>query len=290
MTFSTAFAFNDVGQEQAEAVSSLQARGVVSGIDAEHFAPKEKVSYGQSVQMIVKALNLNLDTIRFVKQPLATDYYTHVANDAWYADAFIIAHYNGLEIPKDANPHAAITREQFGDLLIRALEKKGNFPMIKMYININDNDQINPLYQGEMQRLLLFKITALDSGGNFNPKQELTRGEAATWVYNASQIVDKFAQKPPAAVEQVAVTVEKVTDDVNKVTLTREEKPNAGYGIAITGIRFGQDGQAVVTYTLTNPDPDSMNAAVITKAAASAYIASNYKAVAEPDASASGSN
>ncbi|NEW05755.1 protease complex subunit PrcB family protein [Paenibacillus sp. SYP-B3998] len=281
LTFGTAFAFNDLDEGQTEAVTALQDRGIVSGIDSEHFAPKGKISYAQSVQMIVKGLDLNMDLLRFVKKPLASDSFTNIPNDAWYADAFITAHYNGLEIPKDVNPNAIITREQFGDMLVRALEKKGNYPLVKMFIQIKDEDQIKPEYQGTLQRMLLYKLTALDKEGNFNPRSELTRGEAAGWVYNAIQFADAHAEKP-APTEEVAVTVEKISDDVNKVTLSRGEKPNSGYGIAINNIRFDQDGQAVISYTLSNPQPDMMYADVINEAKTVTYISSKYKAVAEP--------
>ncbi|MEC0227172.1 S-layer homology domain-containing protein [Paenibacillus alba] len=283
LTFGTAFAFSDVEAGQAEAVKALQERGVVSGFDNEHFVPKGKISYAQTVQMIVKGLNLNLDTIRFIKQPLASDTYTNIPNDAWYADAFIIAHYNGLEIPKDVNPNATITREQFGDLLVRALEKKGNFPLIKMFIEIKDADQINVDYQGALQRLLLYKITKLDQDGKFNPKAEVTRGEAANWLYQATKVMDAHAQAPVPA-EEISVKIDKVNDDVNKITLSRGDKPNPGYTIEITGIQFKDDGQAVITYTLHDPKPDMMYAEVITEAKAETYVSSKFKATAEPAA------
>ncbi len=283
LTFNTTFAFSDVEGAQAEAILALKNRGVVNGIDNEHFVPKGKISYAQSVQIIVKGLDFNLSLLRFVKQPLASDMYTNITDDAWYADAFIIAHYNGLEIPKDVNPNASITREQFGNLLVHALEKKGNFPLVKMFIDIKDTDQITPEYQGALQRMLLYKITELDKDGKLNPKSELTRGEAASWVYNASKVVTAHSQQP-APTENVAVTVEKVNDDVNKVTLSRDSKTSAGYGIEITGIRFEQDGQAVILYKLKDPHPDSMNAAVITEPKVITFISSKYKAVIEPTA------
>ncbi|MDR6884843.1 S-layer homology domain-containing protein [Bacillus sp. 3255] len=285
MSFNTAFAFSDVEAGQAEAINALRDRGVVSGVDNDRFVPKGKISYAQSVQLIVKGLDLNLDTLRFVKQPLASDFYTNIANDSWYAQAFIIAHFNGVELPKDVNPNASITREQFGELLIRALEKKGNFPMINIVpAEIKDADQITPEYQGALQRLLKYKIAELDKNGKFNPKAELTRGEAASWVYQASKVLAAHAQKPPVVTENVTVTVEKVNDDVNKVTLSRESKPTAGYAIDITGISFESDGRAVITYTLTDPQPDSMNAQVVTEAKAVTYVSSKYNAVAEPAA------
>ncbi|NRF91336.1 S-layer homology domain-containing protein [Paenibacillus frigoriresistens] len=281
LTFSSAFAFTDVEEGQAAAISALQERGIVSGIDKDHFVPKGKISYAQTVQMIVKGMNLNMDTLRFFKQPLASDIYTNIPNDAWYADAFIIAHYNGMNIPKDVNPNATITREQFGEMLARALEKKGNFPLVKMFIPIKDEAQITPEFQGALQRLLLYKIAELDKDGMFNPKAELTRGQAAGWVYNAIRVLDTHIHKP-APIEDVTVTVEKVTDDVNKVTLSRGQKPNSGYSIAIQNVRFDQNGQAVISYTLQDPKPDTMYAEVITEAKAVTYVSSAYKAVVEP--------
>ncbi|MDQ0876281.1 hypothetical protein QFZ77_004940 [Paenibacillus sp. V4I3] len=283
LTFSSAFAFTDVEEGQAAAISALQERGIVSGIDKDHFVPKGKISYAQTVQMIVKGMNLNMDTLRFIKQPLASDTFTNIPNDAWYAEAFIIAHYNGMNIPKDVNPNATITREQFGEMLVRALEKKGNFPLVKMFIPIKDEDQITPEYQGALQRLLLYKIAVLDNNGKFNPKAELTRGEAAGWIFNAIRVLETHIQKP-APIEEVSVTVEKVTDDVNKVTLSRGQKPNSGYSITIQNVRFDQNGQAVISYTLQDPKPDTMYADVITEAKAVTYVSSAYKAVAEPAA------
>lgn len=280
MSFSTAFAFSDLEEGQSDAVLALKDRGVVSGIDNEHYVPRGKISYAQSVQMIVKGLNLNMDTLRFIKQPVASDTYTNIPNDAWYADAFIIAHYNGLEIPKDVNPNATITREQFGDLLVRALETKGNFPLIKMFIVIKDEDQINVNYQGTLQRLLLYKLTQLDQDGKFNPKAELTRGEAASWVYQAIRFVENHNQNQAPA-ESVSVKVEKVNEEVNKVTLSKE-MPHPGYGLNITAIEFQGDGQAVIKYTIQQPKPDMMYPQVITEAKAETFISAKYKVIAEP--------
>lgn len=280
LTFSSAFAFTDVEEGQAAAIASLQERGIVSGIDKDHFVPKGKISYAQTVQMIVKGMNLNLDTMRFIKQPLASDIFTNIPNDAWYADAFIKAHYNGMDIPKDVNPNATITREQFGEMLVRALEKKGDFPLVKMFIPIKDEAQITPEYQGALQRLLLYKIAELDKEGMFNPKAELNRGQAAVWIHNAIRVLETHIQTP-APQEEISVTVEKVNDDVNKVILSRGQKPNSGYSITIQNVRFDQNGQAVISYTLQDPKPDTMYAAVITEAKAVTYVSSAYKAVAE---------
>ncbi|WP_438445369.1 S-layer homology domain-containing protein [Gorillibacterium sp. sgz5001074] len=280
LTFGTAFAFNDLDPENSAAVQALQERGIVSGVDDQHFVPKGKITYAEGVQLLVKAFGLNIDNVRFIKQPLASDYFTNVPNDAWYAKAFIIAQVKGMELPRDVNPTAPMTREQFGELLVRTLEKQGNYPLIKMYIHIQDEDQITPEYQGALQRLLLYKIAELDRDGRFHPKDELTRGQAAVWLNKALAFKEAHAEKPAPA-EQVELTVEKIADGLNRITLSRGEKPNAGYGIAITGIRFGEDGKAIVTYKLTDPQPGMSYAEVLTTPKAVTYVSSDYQVQTE---------
>jgi hypothetical protein len=286
LSFGTAFAsFTDIDDSQKEAIKVLQDRGIVNGMDSKHFAPKGKITYAQSVQMIVKGLDLNLDLLRFIKAPLASDFYKNVNDKSWYADAFIIAQYSGLEISKDVNPNAIITREQFGDLLVRALEKKGQFPTVKMFIQFKDEAQINPELQGSLQRMVLYKIAELDKNGNFAPKGEVTRGQAATWVYNTIQFLKNHQSTPaptPAPTDEVKVTIEKISDAVKKVVLSRGDKPNAGYGIEINSIRFDANNKAVISYTLVEPSPDQMYAEVITEAKVETFLSAKYTATAEP--------
>ncbi|TVY01899.1 S-layer homology domain-containing protein [Paenibacillus cremeus] len=277
----TVFAFSDVDGDQKEPIMALKDRGIVSGIDGQRYVPMGKVSYGQSINLIVKGLGLNIDNIKFVKKPLASDYFTNIPDDAWYAQAFIIAHLNGLPIPKDIDANGTITREQFADLLIHAIDTKGSFPVVKMLVLLADQDQIDQQAGYSVQRVILHNIMKLGEDRKFYPKQEMSRGEAAVWVFNAIRFIESHQQKPDPQ-EQVTVTVEKVNDEVNKVILSRGQKPTAGYDIAITGIRFEQEGRAVISYMVTDPKLDSMNAQVVTEPKAETYVSSKYKPVAEP--------
>jgi hypothetical protein len=287
LSASSVFAFTDLDDSEKAPILQLKDRGVVSGVDTEHFAPKGKINMAQSVSLIVKGLGLNIDNIRFVKEPQASDYFTNVPNDAWYAKDFIIAHLNGLELAKDIDPNAIITREQYANLLVTAMETKGQFPLIKMLILFEDDAEINPLYQGTLQRLYLYKIAKLGEDRKAEPKREVTRGEAAVLLYNAIQFVESHKGNQPAPEQpgqnEVTVKVEQVNADVNKVTLSRTV-PHPGYGLAITGIRFQTDGTAVITYAVTPPKPDMMYPQVVTEVKAETYVSAQYKPVAEPAA------
>ncbi|MCU6793594.1 S-layer homology domain-containing protein [Paenibacillus sp. WQ 127069] len=283
------FAFSDLNAAEKEPIMMLKDKGIVTGVDSEHFAPRNTMSYAQSISLIVKALDINLNAVSFVKQPQASDFFTTIPNDAWYAEAFINAKVNGLDIAKDVDPNAAITREKYANLLVTALELKGTFPMVKMMVLFDDNDQIDPMYQGTLQRLYLYRIAKADESRMAYPKREMTRGEAAVWVGNTVKFLESqpdFMQpvKPaPDQQDDVKMTVEQVNADVNKVTLTRS-LPSPGYGFTISGIRFQPDGTAVIQYQVSDPKPGMMYPQVITEGKAETYISSKYKPVTEREA------
>jgi len=288
MSAGTALAFTDLDANEQAPIMALKEQGIVSGIDSQHFVPRGSISYAQSISMIVKGLGLTIDPIRFIKKPEASDYFTTVPNDAWYAEAFIIAKINGLPIPQNVNPNAAVTREQYADLLIHAIDTKGMFPVIQMFIQFADEDQVDKQYMSSLQRIYLHNIAKLDESRMAYPKREMSRGEAAVWLSNAMQFVNTHGNgetQPPAEQQDVQVTVEKVNDEVNKVTLTRQ-MPSPGYGFAVTGIRFQEDGTAVISYTVTEPKPGSFYPQVITPAKAVTYVASGYKPVVQQESGA----
>lgn len=71
---SGAMAFNDLaGVSGAEHIQQLRQLGVVNGIGHDRFAPREQMSAGQAVPLIVKGLDLSLARFKFIKQPLAGD-------------------------------------------------------------------------------------------------------------------------------------------------------------------------------------------------------------------------
>lgn len=184
----TASTFTDLNNVTAkDKIISLQQSGVISGITPELFAPQAAISQAQSVQLIVNALGLNLDLIRFFKEPKATDYFKNANNDAWYANALITAAANNVELPSDLDPNKKLTREEFTNQLIRAIETHEKLPMIKPVLtDIKDEDQMNVEYSGSIQRALHYGVVKLSTDdGTFNPKSEITRADAAEEIFNA---------------------------------------------------------------------------------------------------------
>ncbi|MNJ34583.1 hypothetical protein D3C77_293010 [compost metagenome] len=271
MLATSASAFTDVKGEDAKITKALQDKGIIQGINKDLFAPNQKLTGAQGVQLIVKALDL--------KAKPNDNEVLEKADQAWYASSLKIAKDNGIELPKDFNPAAELSREVFVHILRQAVYTTGNYPLIKMYIAIADESEITLDYSGDVQILLLHKIATLDKDGKFNPKQPITRIEAAKMVYLAEAFVESYKESSNQLEQQVSYSTEKVNDLINKVTVTRANQPHPGYGIAIDKIEFTSPDQATVYYKLLDPDPDKMYIQVITDTHVDTYISSEYKSI-----------
>jgi hypothetical protein len=189
--FADVIPFTDIASISAkDKVIALQDKGYVKGIGNGLFAPDKSITAVESIQLFVNTFKLNIDNIRFIKEPKATDYFIKADNDAWYAGTLIIASLNDLELPNNLDPNEKWTRERFTYQLIKATENHTNLPVIKISpVAISDQDQLTIDYSGAIQRALVYGITQLDGEGKFNPKAEISRAEAAEQIYNALEYI-----------------------------------------------------------------------------------------------------
>lgn len=186
-----AAAFQDLsGTPARDKIAQLQQRGVIHGVSDTQFMPNAAVTAAQGIQMFVNAFGLNIDLLRFVKAPQATDYFANANNDAWYANALIIAANNDIGLSPDLDPAKNWTREEFTHQLMLTIEKHSNLPMIKiMPVDIADSADFTNGYDGSIQRALALHIASLDSAGKFHPAAGITRAEAAEMIYNALEYI-----------------------------------------------------------------------------------------------------
>ncbi|WP_438433453.1 S-layer homology domain-containing protein [Gorillibacterium sp. sgz500922] len=304
---SVAFAFSDTKGDPAEAkIEALQKEGILNGTNGGKFAPQAALTYDQGIHLLVKGLELNIDNIRFIKEPKASDYFKKVSDSAWYSQDFIIGQFN-LGLPQDIDPRGTITREQFAVLLSNAINQKGTFPVIALYNFLADEGSVNQEASGSIQFLLNTKIAKLNAKNEFRPKAAITRSEAADLLYEARAFVTSHtgSEQAPSAepgaeptsqpgsgsssghegvgnvITEAALQIDKVNEAINKVTLT-VQVPHPGYGVEITGIEFPGGGKAVIRYRLTDPDPTKFYPMVVSSAKVSTYLSSEYTPTAEP--------
>lgn len=266
---SSASAFSDVQGKDSTITEALQKKGIIRGIGNDKFAPHGKLTGAEGMQLIIKALDLKETSISLYKQ-------SHQDKQPWYSTVKKIAEDNGIKLPEKFSWTSEITKEQFAYILDQAISATGDYPMIKIYIEVKDADQGNVLYSGSIQRLLIMKITELDAQGNFYPTSVMTRIEAARMVYNAAQVVENLREQQS---DQVSHTVTKVNDQVNKVVVTRHDQPHPGYGISVSKVEFTKEGKAIIYYELLSPDPEMMYPQVITDSQTETYVASEYTAI-----------
>ncbi|MFC5451230.1 S-layer homology domain-containing protein [Paenibacillus aestuarii] len=196
-SFAATTAFTDLEQVAAkDKIISLQSQGLVSGVSDDLFQPNATLTAAQGVQLIVKALGLNLNSINFVKAPHATDYFAKANNDAWYAQSLIIAANKDLGLPADFDPNQKWTKEMFTKELLVALDGHNIMHMMKLPpIEIKDKADITLDALGSIQAAIYKGIASLDADGNFHPQAEITRAQAAEMIYNALKYVHPAANQ-----------------------------------------------------------------------------------------------
>ncbi len=280
-TSTFAASFNDLnGVPGKDKITALASQQVINGMSDTSFAPGKSLTQAQALHMMVKAFKLDTVT-RPVSDPLSGDEnqaeqqtipeFSKVKSSAWYADTFTTAARAGLDIPAAVHPDAPITREQYVDYVMSAMQLTGKMPVFRIIPpDINDESKIDISHMGSIQLAIVLKIASLDANGNFNPKQNITRADAAILLYDGMNYLNRFKPEttPPAdnsvatgdlpliedapAGESYAVTNNgevMLMQDVKQAIAQHASDKDALYFVAIDLI---QDGKPV--------DPDSAEA------------------------------
>lgn len=258
----------------------LQEKGIIKGNQTDKQLSPLSMTTASAVTLLVRAFDLNLNHIKFVKEPKASDYYTKVKDNTWYSKPFLVAKLNGIDIADDISPSTIITKEQFSHWLYQSLIKNEDYAWIEPFILISDADSIQKSSMDSIQKLLIADIAQLDQLQRFNPLQEMTYGSTAKLLDQALQFRDKQHSNEPGtsgASDAVSITIEEVDKDIRLVTLSATA-PHPGYGIEISNIRF-EGKQAIISYRILTPDPDRMYPQVMTTIKATTYIGKAYEPV-----------
>lgn len=197
-SFAGAASFSDIsGVSEQDKILSLKEQRIVKGTGNGLFAPGAPMTAAQGIQLLANAFDLNIDNIRFIKAPRASDYFKKADDGAWYSDALIVISFSGLELSSDLDPDGKWTREEFTHYLVTLMEKQGNLPKVKLLpVDIADESKMNVVYSGSIRRALLYQLVQTDADRNFRPKAPITRSEAAVQVYNALEYLKTHAAPP----------------------------------------------------------------------------------------------
>lgn len=271
----SAHAFSDIeGNIAKKEILYLKERDIINGFNENIFAPNKDLTYAAGVSLVVKAFDLNIDHIRFIKEPKASDFYTNIPDEKWYSTAFINAFHNGISLPKDIKPNEIMTKEQFADLLFKAMTSKEDIPFIQLWVMINDEADISPEYMNSIQKMIISKIEKLDKDKNYNPKKLLSRSDAAMMLYNTILFFEEYTN---GIVENKDVTIDitPLTENVNQIIVSWGEK-TYGHTIKVNKVEFTTEQEAVIYFQLGYPNPNKSYPQVMTYPKDIVYLSSQY--------------
>ncbi len=173
--------FSDIAGHWAKAnIMEMVTKGVVTGVDNDHFAPNKNVTRAEFAALISRALKLKEGT----KQPFGD-----VKAGAWYYDTLKSAYDAGIITGISSNvfaPNKSITREEMTTMLMRAksyttgtkVEALPNFSLKKF----NDEGKISEWAKGSVGFAISSGLMEGRSGSLFAPKEHATRAEAAVVI------------------------------------------------------------------------------------------------------------
>lgn len=177
--------FVDIEGHWAESdIMDVSSLGLLSGIDSKQggsvFAPDARVTRAELASVLVRTFALDYGQIRFVKQPLISDYYRDVDNHSWYANAALVCAVNDIfNLDNDFEPKQEMSRIEVAQAVKRSFEAKEIVvPMILMMPVYEDT---NDLEQEEQNAMVFVSNTGIMEGTNncFRPHDTVTRAELA---------------------------------------------------------------------------------------------------------------
>jgi hypothetical protein len=178
--------FTDVqGHWAQKNISAVCNLGLMSGMGRNErgykvFSPNSLVNRAQLAVVLQNTFELDYGEKRFVKQPLASDYYQDVDNQVWYAEAVTLAAINKVfDTNGNFYPQQAVTRIEVARAIHRCVNAKGlNIPMIMLMPYYRDMEGLS---QEDTNALVFASNTSLMKGDGeyWRPHDNITRAELA---------------------------------------------------------------------------------------------------------------
>src|SRR5690606_19357807 len=109
-------------------------RDIILGYDDQEFRPAAHMTNAEALTLLTRAFSLKKDEQVNAQQ----DTITNVEQNKWYSDAYVAAQHNGVVLSKEVKANDTVTREQFASWIIDQLDRIDVYPVIKMYIHIED--------------------------------------------------------------------------------------------------------------------------------------------------------
>lgn len=229
--------FGDVsGHWGAPAINQVAEWGLMQGIGQDEqgngiFAPDMTVSRAQAATVLVNIFGLDWGGRQFVKQPLATDYYTDINMSDWFAGSLVMCGINQV-FPTGGSfyPHQAISRIDMASAIQKSFAAKGiSIPMVMVMPVFQDagnlsNEQINAI--------AFVSNTGIMKGANqlFRPDDSMSRAELAQILCNTREVLkNQGGQQPASDVDKSFNGKEYKTTVGSTFVLSLPSNPTTGF-------------------------------------------------------------
>lgn len=223
-----------------EAINTLAAKGIVSGVADNQFAPDSNVTREAFVKMILLSTNI------FEKGHTST--FEDVDNSQWYGEYIGCAQNKNIVTgitDTQFGVGMSITRQDMAVMLVRSANATGiSLGKIRNYDNFADQEEIADYAVEAVKTLYCAGVINGDENGNFCPNNSLTRAEAAKVIY---EMCFSAKKKSNTYSSQTAVTdseykknvkfltgVEIISDDYLKINESENISAGSFINTAVT--------------------------------------------------------
>ncbi|QJD85646.1 S-layer homology domain-containing protein [Cohnella herbarum] len=215
-----------------DAVAYVQQNGIFSGTDNDSFSPGGTMTRAMYVTVLGRMAGVDVSKY-------TTSAFADVQSDAYYAPYVQWAVEKGITKGKGNHkfsPDAAITREQMATLTLGFFEsyKIPYQTNVSLTSKPKDLSDISPWAVDAIVKLWQAGLLTGDAKGNFNPRSQATRAEAAMFSMRSNQVVKAGANPNPTN------------------PTTEPSKPTTGGGSSSTNPPSSPNpGNSLNTYTIT---------------------------------------
>ncbi|CAM4188287.1 InlB B-repeat-containing protein [Saccharibacillus endophyticus] len=187
-----------------DAVVQMQAKGIFSGTTADTFSPKGKMTRAMYITALGRMAGV--DTGAYLASSFAD-----VPVGSWYAPYIEWAVQKGITDGtggSNYSPNATVSREQMATMTLRYFESE-QIPYqtgTPLTTQPGDLANVSPWAADAVLKLWQAGVFTGDEKGNFNPRAQATRAEAAVLFMRNSSIVEAWKSGNPVIVVPTPTT------------------------------------------------------------------------------------
>lgn len=213
-----------------EVVQEVSARGIMQGTGTNEqgfktFLPDKATTRSQAAAVLVRTFALDTGGKTYIKQPLASDFYQDVDNQAWYANAVLMCAINGVLKSSDTfYPDQPVSRLEMALAVQQSFNARQiSIPIIQMLPVYDDTNDLQP---GEQNAVAFVTFTGIMKGygSYFRPGDNMTRAELAQVALRCWNLINNYNKIDESYNEQ-----EYRVPAGQTFTLSLDGNPTTGY-------------------------------------------------------------